>query len=137
MKEPSKATERDNSAAVAAAAAAAAAAATGDNNPKSKIWSEARKEFLPLTFATISLIISSSVNQSIPRLMGVLMDPSKTTSSSVTTEKKFVSQIIFLSIAGGASSFLRVSFTNKLFIYYETFSFNFLFFNNVYSILSK
>lgn len=132
MKEPSKATERDNSAAVATAAAAA-----GDNNPKSKIWSEARKEFLPLTFATISLIISSSVNQSIPRLMGVLMDPSKTTSSSVTTEKKFVSQIIFLSIAGGASSFLRVSFTNKLFIYYETFSFNFLFFNNVYSILSK
>lgn len=90
----------------------------GAANKKSnsnKIWGEARKEFLPLSLGAIALVASSSVNQAVPRLMGVLMDPSKSTtsaadsSSNSTTERKFVIQILYLSIAGGTASFIRVS----------------------------
>jgi len=89
------------------------------NNSSKKIWGEARKEILPLSFGAIALVASSSVNQAVPRLMGVLMDPSKTTtsaansSSNSTTERKFVIQILWLSIAGGTASFIRTWLMNR------------------------
>jgi len=94
----------------------------GAANKKSnsnKIWGEARKEFLPLSLGAIALVASSSVNQAVPRLMGVLMDPSKSTtsaadsSSNSTTERKFVIQILYLSIAGGSASFIRTWLLNR------------------------
>jgi len=89
------------------------------NHNSNKIWGEARKEILPLSLGAIALVASSSVNQAVPRLMGVLMDPSKTTtsaansSSNSTTERKFVIQILWLSIAGGTASFIRTWLLNR------------------------
>jgi hypothetical protein len=90
-----------------------------------KIWSEARKEIIPLSVGAIALVASSSVNQAVPRLMGVLMDPSKSSTSSAsnttcsnnTTERQFVIQILWLSIAGGTASFIRVSFHVSIFCF--------------------
>ena len=42
--------------------------------------------------------------------MGVLMDPSRCkTDSSKNSERKFIVQILWLSLAGGTASFIRVS----------------------------
>ena len=97
-------------------------AAKENNN---KIWSEARKEIIPLSVGAIALVASSSVNQAVPRLMGVLMDPSKSSTSSAsnttcsnnTTERQFVIQILWLSLAGGTASFIRVSFHVSIFCF--------------------
>ena len=97
-------------------------AAKENNN---KIWSEARKEIIPLSVGAIALVASSSVNQAVPRLMGVLMDPSKSSTSSAsnttcsnnTTERQFVIQILWLSLAGGTASFIRVSFHVPIFCF--------------------
>jgi len=89
------------------------------NHNSNKIWGEARKEILPLSLGAIALVASSSVNQAVPRLMGVLMDPSKSTASAAnscsnnTTERKFVIQILWLSIAGGTASFIRTWLLNR------------------------
>jgi len=93
-------------------------AAKENNN---KIWSEARKEIIPLSVGAIALVASSSVNQAVPRLMGVLMDPSKSSTSSAsnttcsnnTTERQFVIQILWLSLAGGTASFIRTWLLNR------------------------
>jgi len=93
--------------------------AANKKNNSNKIWGEARKEFLPLSLGAVALVASSSVNQAVPRLMGVLMDPSKSTtsaadsSSNSTTERKFVIQILYLSIAGGSASFIRTWLLNR------------------------
>jgi hypothetical protein len=90
-----------------------------NNKKNNKICGEARKEIIPLSVGAIALVASSSVNQAVPRLMGVLMDPSKSSTSSAasnttcsndTTERQFVIQILWLSLAGGTASFIRVSF---------------------------
>lgn len=48
----------------------------------------------------------------VPRLMGVLMDPSRSKSNGGNdSERKFVIQILWLSLAGGTASFTRVSST--------------------------
>eukprot|EP00536_Pseudo-nitzschia_multiseries_P010438 jgi/Psemu1/289089/fgenesh1_pg.318_\ len=92
----------------------------GDNNnnkdaiakSKRRIWGEARKEILPLSVGAVALVASSSVNQAVPRLMGVLMDPSKSKTAN-TSERKFVQQILWLSLAGGTASFVRTWLLNR------------------------
>ncbi|VEU44697.1 unnamed protein product [Pseudo-nitzschia multistriata] len=79
---------------------------------KRRIWGEARKEMIPLSVGAIALVASSSVNQAVPRLMGVLMDPSKPKSAN-TSERKFISQILWLSLAGGTASFIRTWLMNR------------------------
>lgn len=80
----------------------------------SRLWGEARKEIVPLSIGAIALIASSSVNQAVPRLMGVLMDPSRSKSGGGNdSERKFVSQILWLSLAGGMASFTRTWLLNR------------------------
>lgn len=81
-------------------------------NSSRRIWGEAKKEILPLSVGAIALVASSSVNQAVPRLMGVLMDPAKSRTGN-TSERKFVMQILWLSLAGGCASFVRTWLLNR------------------------
>ncbi len=46
----------------------------------------------------------------VPRLMGVLMDPTRSKSNGANdSERKFIGQILWLSLVGGMASFTRVS----------------------------
>lgn len=52
------------------------------------------------------------IHPAVPRLMGVLMDPSRSKSNAGNdSERKFIFQILWLSLAGGTASFTRVSST--------------------------
>lgn len=86
-----------------------------NDRPANKMWEESLKEIIPLSFATIALIVSSTVNQSIPRLMGIIMDPTKATNSASCSdsERKYVLQIMLLSTIGGISSFVRTWQINR------------------------
>jgi len=81
---------------------------------RSRIWGEAKKEIIPLSIGAIALVASSTVNQAVPRLMGVLMDPSRAKADGGnTSERKFVVQILWLSLAGGTASFTRTWLMNR------------------------
>lgn len=81
---------------------------------RSRIWGEARKEIIPLSVGAIALVASSSVNQAVPRLMGILMDPSREKpESGNNSERKFIIQILWLSLAGGVASFTRTWLMNR------------------------
>eukprot|EP00535_Pseudo-nitzschia_heimii_P000881 CAMPEP_0197185842 /NCGR_PEP_ID=MMETSP1423-20130617/12783_1 /TAXON_ID=476441 /ORGANISM="Pseudo-nitzschia heimii, Strain UNC1101" /LENGTH=658 /DNA_ID=CAMNT_0042637001 /DNA_START=4 /DNA_END=1980 /DNA_ORIENTATION=+ len=85
-----------------------------DSKSRSRIWGEARKEIIPLSVGAVALVASSSVNQAVPRLMGVLMDPSREKfDSSKNSERKFIIQILWLSLAGGTASFTRTWLMNR------------------------
>jgi ABC-type multidrug transport system fused ATPase/permease subunit len=84
---------------------------------------EMKQHVLPLTIASSALLLSSSINQAIPRFIGSLMDVSVTTTTtntvtttSVTKQQPqgFVLQIITLSILGGLSSFVRTYIINTI-----------------------
>lgn len=86
----------------------------GTSKSRSRIWGEARKEIIPLSVGAVALVASSSVNQAVPRLMGVLMDPSRSKSDDGNnSERKFVIQILWLSLAGGIASFTRTWLMNR------------------------
>lgn len=91
---------------------------------QARIWSEAKRETLPLSVGAVAMIASSAVNQRVPKLIGTLMDPlSSSSSSSATTHasksssddtssvggsnSSLVMQIIWLGALGGAASFVR------------------------------
>ena len=98
---------------------------------KARIWSEAKREALPLSVGAVAMIASSAVNQRVPKLIGTLMDPlssssskSTTTSSTATAimkssssresddDRNLVWQIVWLGALGGAASLVRTYLLN-------------------------
>lgn len=80
----------------------------------SRIWGEARKEIIPLAVGAIAQLASLFINQTLPRLVRVLMDPSKAKSEgNHDSERTFVIKILSLSLAGGTASFTRTWMMNR------------------------
>ena len=105
---------------------------------KARIWSEAKREALPLSVGAVAMIASSAVNQRVPKLIGTLMDPlssssssSSSSSKSVTTsstarstmksssagesfdDRNLVWQIVWLGALGGTASLVRTYLLNS------------------------
>ena len=99
---------------------------------KARIWSEAKREALPLSIGAVAMIASSAVNQRVPKLIGTLMDPlssassSKSATATTTTttksssaseggddDRNLVWQIIWLGALGGTASLVRTYLLNS------------------------
>mmetsp|Transcript_29632 Transcript_29632/g.85247 ORF Transcript_29632/g.85247 Transcript_29632/m.85247 type:complete len:650 (-) Transcript_29632:40-1989(-) len=74
------------------------------------MWSQAFHELYPLTVGGLALVVSSYSNQTVPTLIGKLLDPASPRSKQNTS---FVANVVWVGLIGGAASFLRTFTLNQ------------------------